>query len=382
MQNEHITATVITDCKTDDMFACKHIIRTYLKVRFVVSDVKDIEGASASLKRLCEEVQANDVSFHEGDRRQTAHKHEEVFLSVTSFFGDTDNITFEQLPLDEIEFSHVYWLAPFTDILRFKEALVVYGSMGHNINSSKLSLKDMNQFKNFVTMNNLESFPKGKEGGRFTVAQTRELAGNSPILNMFIPFAEKNSIEFMAKQLTKYGNGSLGYVPHSSPLSYEELIKRIWDNPNSLIPYVNEIFKSVTGNDPNIDSDNCLVNTTDGYFDRVLDQIYNQVQIELTDLQHVVAYNMKSATRVRGDFVLVVQENGVEQLRFKDSVEGKVECVKGLTRESMWKACQEQFLERSKTTTDENTDGVVCKKQRTDKDDNLDQLDQATQLLA
>ena len=332
---------VVTDCKVDDMFAIAYLLRIYSTVRFIVSDVQNVEGACALLQSLSNEFQRKTVSFHEGDRRSVGHQHEEMF----SLPGLPPVPTIEALPEGATDGSRVYWLAPYSGMLRFKNAPVVYGSMGHNIGSSGLTLQDMNQFNDFVTMNNFESFPTAREGGRFTIEQAFRLATHSNVLRGILSFAENNSIHFMAKQLVKFAKAESGKgIPHPSPLSYEELVGRIRTDHKSLIPYVTEVFECVTGVQPQIDSEGLVMNPTSTYLDRVFDQIMNGVQIELTDLQHVVAYNMPDVHRVRGNLVLAKEKDGFREFRFHPTDSGTIMCIKGLTRERIWNACVPFFL--------------------------------------
>jgi hypothetical protein len=284
----------VTDVKLDDILAFMLLLRALKdsdEIKVVISDVNDTAGAAQILLGIHDEMArrtglAPKLSFHVGDVRERPHPHEKMFKLSPASQVATQAVCPEASTEDV-----VFWMAPFTGALKFAKAREVFISMGHNLNSSGLSIEELCRIDNLVTMNNFQSYPKGEEGGRVTEAELTKIKGISSLFDKCVPFGLDNSIDFIGKQLYKFACGDKGGVQsHPSPRSADDVVSVFREDRESLIPYAKEVFQCFTGEPLCLDAKGFIKNPSNTYLDRVVEQIIKGVQLEVTDGQHMLVF--------------------------------------------------------------------------------------------
>lgn len=329
-----MTDIVIFDVKMDDQYAAKYLLESRDKdLAVIISDVADTEGAKRVINSIFCDLKAagrtsvKNITYHEGDKREEAHDWEKIF-DVTS--QDAPDF----LPLPPCTGTEtVYCFAPYSKAAHFKDAACFIVAMGHNLNSSGISVDELASFKNLKTLNNFESYPVGLEGGRNTYEQAQHLAKSSPTLQRSLPYALNNSVQFMAKQLTKFANGEKGGEPFPDPKPKDEVYQTLKENnTEALRDYAKAVFKHFSGEELQVGPLGVL-NPTETYLDRVVDQIFNGIMVECSDAQHAAGIDI--GDQVPGRLIEEETKFGKE-IRFKADPQGKAKCVKNLTREAVW----------------------------------------------
>lgn len=161
------------------------------------------------------------------------------------------------------------------------------------------------------------------------------------LLKKCIPYALKNSIAFIVKQLSKFAHGKENTgKPHPCPLPDTYVLEQLLtDRRDLLFDYAKEVFACYTGRPLCFDDNRSISNPTETYLDRIVDQIFNGIQLEVSDFQHVLAYTDTNRKTVWGylDQRSIFMTPDRKEIRFVEEEGGSVRCIKGLTRELMWK---------------------------------------------
>jgi len=342
------------------------------KIQFVCSHVHDMEGlGSLCVRAVCESGYKGEVTyvkgrFHLDEKDQ--HNHEEMFRIAKG-----SEYPFEWSSMVEVtEDWAVLIFAPFRfqKETSFANAGLVFQALGHNfVTSKKADGKPFGPEDVHVSMNNIVSYEGKGEGGRFFLKEMQQFFDSFPIMKDAQSFALRDSLRFIGKQLAKElarqlqddscesskdDSVSALMAKHdmtSVKVTEESDFIKKWTQTfanmiegnrlNFLALLNQDIFpKLLEGKAlPYFDENGIFYNPTKTYFDRILFQLTYGIQLECTDLQHMMVLWKLWSKFVPGYFKENEKTQRVEFFPKEDSNKGLM--AMGLTCEEVLLLLQE-----------------------------------------
>lgn len=256
-QNKEIV--IITDVKFDDvasiMALALSLDSTY-KLTIVITNIYYVEKAADLLLQLLlvERTVEPEVNVFKGERNDPKSHEKSLYAKQ----AEIDAIGAYNVDLQTGPFTLIQ-LAPWRDTRLLHKAQIVFLGLGYN--SKHQTIEDLQKINQLVLMNNIAGYQEGHEGGRFN-ADDEELWNAyyriTPAFQHMKECALVDSKAFMQKQLAKLGFEKDFREHHQEALEFSQ--KKHEEDP------------------------------LNSYLFRVYDQLRTSVQIENTDLQHMVLW--------------------------------------------------------------------------------------------